>query len=110
MNKIERQPYFILVGITLPNGGNPIMCSFCWYGECTGDCEDGWFECLHPLHTADLGRIPSMVENVMDGTGDCFLFRPVFAPEVAADIVGIWLQGKVPDWATVPRLGQRAKQ
>ena len=109
MNKVKRQPYFILTQVSLPDGNNPIMCSFCRYCECSGDCYDADFDCLHPLNKPEhcTVAIERVVNDAMDGSDDCFLFRPAFAPEVAADIVGIWLQGKEPDWETVPMLGRK---
>ena len=106
MRKSKREPYYILSNVALPDGGQPIMCSFCRYAEWNGDCKEAECECRHSLNEPRTcpWTIEAMIEKTMDEGCDCFLFRPRFTPEVAADLVGIWLQGQEPDWNTVPRL------
>ena len=107
MKKIKREPYLILTNIDFPKG-NPLMCSFCRHSKWAGNCKDAECECGHPLSISEncSWGIEREVEDAMTGE-DCFLFQPAFTPEVAADIVGIWLQEKEPDWDTVPRLSKR---
>ncbi len=106
MKREQRAGYLGLTTIDLPRGGNPIMCTFCRYGEYLGGCKDGYYECTHALLDRTWDFEP-MMESVMESAGaavDCWGFRPCFSIDVAADIVGYWLQGMIPDWKTVPWL------
>ena len=107
MNKTQREPYCILTNIELPNGNQPFMCSFCRYSEWNGDCKEPESWCEHPLFKSKYCRleVEDEVNDALQGC-DCWLFRPYFSPDIAVDIVGFWLQGKRPDWDTVPILGK----
>ena len=99
MQKAKRQAWLILNQVPFP--GTPCLCSWCKFSRWSGDCEDGYMECEHPLDV-----ISENSEDVSEGR-DCWGFRPNVAPEDAADIVGMWLRGEHPDWSTVPRMGRR---
>jgi len=99
VNKEQRQPYLVLSEIYLPQGGFPILCSFCKYGECY--CTDCYCECTHPIDA--ISDNERHLEYAQTG-GDCWGFRPTVKREDAVDIVGIWLTGKAAapksEWAT----------
>ncbi len=105
MNKEQRAAYLGLTEVEFGDFrfNNPIMCTFCCYSEwpeCGSDAEP---DCKHPLWAVN----EPCRDGILEDTGiavDCWGFRPAFSIEVAADIVGIWLQGKEPDWDTVPTL------
>lgn len=109
MIREKRLGYLGLTEVELPNGGNPIMCSFCRYAEWQGwSCKERYAECHHPLMDRSWS-FERMTEGLTadDGCGtDCWGFRPDVSIETAADIVGIWLQGLGVDSDTVPVLGR----
>ena len=97
MKRQQRIPYLSLGYADLPDGGMAILCCFCRYVEWSGSCEEADCEYNHAL----LQVAEDEYQNAIQG-GDCWGFRPRFKIEVAADIVGIWLQGKGVDWETLP--------
>lgn len=101
MNKEQRAPYLALTEVWTARGTFP-MCAFCRYAGWSGRCADAELDCQHPLEV-----IAERCYEVWE-SGDCWGFRPKVAPDVAADIVGIWLQGKAVNWTTVPLLGKKA--
>ena len=103
MKKSQREPYLILTKVELP-GGEVSLCCLCRFGEQLGDCGDG-IACCHPL--GDRWGFPTDAE---EGNGrDCWGFRPLVSPEVAADMVGIWLQGMALTLPDECLLGKRVK-
>jgi len=73
------------------------MCSFCRYSKWEGDCSTPDVSCKHAL--SEYKGFPADELLDCDGIGvDCWGFRPRFSPEFAADMVGLWLQGKDVDW------------
>ncbi len=108
MKKQDRARYLAVCGsdIQLPDRDTyPILCSFCKYAEWNGDCKEPENDCKHPLGVAGYYRAEQCIEDYLCDGEDCWLFSPNVTPEVAADIVGIWLQGKQVDWNTVPMIG-----
>lgn len=78
------------------------LCQWCKYGEFTGGCSDSAeLFCLHPLEVV---RDDSM--NVWGGS-DCWGFRPLYPQDACVDAVGLMLQGKYPDFSTIPKLGRK---
>ncbi len=103
MKKAQRQPYLILNKVKTPIG-YPCLCNWCKFAEWSGfesACSDGDLDCGHPLEVVQENCIFAWADQ-----GDCWGFRPNISPEVAADIVGMWLRKEWPDWATVPILGR----
>jgi len=109
MKREQRVGYLGLTAIGLPSGGNAIMCSFCRYSKWSGGCKEAYAECHHSLWRVREDES----EKINCGTGmgsDCWGFRPSMPIGVAADVVGLWLQGMEPDWDTVPRLEVKQKE
>lgn len=98
MKKAEREPYLLLTRIELPSpfNGNMGLCHFCGYAEWSGSCDESDLECHHPLW-----QVPEQADGAWDGT-DCWGFRPCYSREDCVDMVGIHLQGLVPDLDSVP--------
>ena len=102
VNKQARAPYFALANLPLDKTRSPAsLCAFCVYGEWFGDCKEVYIYCLHPLW-----RVSQEIYEAIStdcGYGDCWGFRPLYALEDCADMIGIWLQGKAVDLSSVPR-------
>ena len=99
MNKIQRAPYYGLTKVEVPSG-DVILCAFCRFAEWKGSCGEGFYLCQHQFPEVS----EEISERVAESGVDCWGFWPDVAPEVAADMVGIWLQGQQVDSATVPTL------
>ena len=98
-NREKKLGYLALADVEC-SGGFVSLCPFCLFAEQEGDWCDASLECNHPL--------PVLSEREDWGPWregeDCWGFRPRMSVEVAADLVGIWLQGKPVDSRTIPML------
>ena len=88
MNKAQRDIYREL--IALPPGGYG-LCNVCRFAEWKGDCE-----CADLTCHCGIEKVEEQAEDIWQG-GDCWAFRPAWSLEDTADLVGIFLQGAVPD-------------
>ena len=96
MKKAQRIPYVALTTVSLPGGGDILMCSFCAYADWYGSCGDASCECGHPLLQRSMD-FEAQMEGAQAGE-DCWGFRPRYDIEEAADMVGIWLNGQEVSW------------
>lgn len=101
LNRAHREPWLVLNQVPFP--GTHCLCTWCRYARWSGSCEEAEADCEHPL-----GAVQENSDDVGAGQ-DCRGFRPNIAPEDAADVVGIWLNGQQPDWSSVPRRGRRVR-
>ena len=110
MNRAGRLPYLALTNIAIPilppgEEAYTCLCSWCRYAEGLGDCYEPEFACRHPLWVIE--EVAGNVSEHCDGDGqgaDCWGFSPLkgIDPETAADMVGIWLQGKGVEVMRIP--------
>jgi len=108
MKVAERLPWVALTTVEGPTtewrewSGGICLCSVCRYAKWSGgSCEDSIVDCLHPLLESE----EVMREDASEGKGkDCWAFRPGkgWSIELAADVVGLYLQGLEPDWRRLP--------
>lgn len=102
MKKLQREFWLVLNSVPLPDGVFPSLCTWCRHASWSGSCGEVEMDCEHPL------EVVNEKSDDVSGEGyDCWGFRPDIAPEDAADVVGIWLRGQRPAWASVPRLGRQ---
>lgn len=103
MKKAKRHGYLILADLE-PDMKVPrttSLCAWCRYADWSGACEDCELHCQHPID-----RVSDNCWNAWQG-GDCWGFRPKVSREDAVDICGLGLQGKWPDWDSIPKIGGR---
>ena len=86
MNKHQPEPYFILTTID----DLCYLCAFCRFAEWAGECEEGYYECQHPLWKIS----EELSEDVMVENVDCWAFRPQISIDTAQRMVVNFLQGK----------------
>lgn len=90
MKKAQREAWVAITGANYV----AVLCAFCKYGLYEGDCKDGYYVCEHPLDVVyEMLHAPYGIEP----GDDCWGFRPTIKLDVAADIVGMWLQGQAVD-------------
>ncbi len=107
MNTDKRQPYVELGQVEFHDGCHMTLCGFCRFAEWSGDCGEAECDCKYPLIDRSFA-FEQMYDALQNWEGyDCWGFRPLVSPDVAADIVGIGLQDKTVDWDTVPLLVKR---
>ena len=76
--------------IEIPKDGYG-LCNICKYGLFSGDCEDGDIDCHCGIESVE-----ENADDVWQGN-DCFAFRPRYSLDDITDMVGIFLQGGIPD-------------
>ena len=90
MKKEQRSIYKTL--IDLPDEGYG-LCNICRYALWEGDCDSADLEC----HCGIEG-VEEDADDVWQGS-DCWAFRPRYLLDDTVDMVGILLQGDIPDMA-----------
>jgi hypothetical protein len=97
MKRAQRQKWQSITNIGLPHNGLTILCSFCRYAEFDGPCKGPDVECNHPVLLR--WQNEPVIEDARSGC-DCWGFSPDLSFDIAVDVVGIWLQGKLVDWSS----------
>ena len=92
MKKEQRAPYVALCEIPFAGEILTPLCAFCKYGGWGGGCEDGYYQCGHPLFDKSY-HFEDMAEGAAEGE-DCWGFRPSVSFEVAHGMVENFKQGK----------------
>jgi len=90
VNKEQREPYYTLTKIQMPDGDTPCLCAFCRFVEQSGDCKEPDLECTHPLSVVYI----FLSEDVMVENVDCWAFRPQISIDTAQRMVENWLHGE----------------
>jgi len=93
MKKKQRAIYWEVAKEELPMPYNGILglCNLCQWAEFSGDCYEGDLDCKHPIW--------QISDNYIDtwSGDDCWGFRPKYKLEDTVDMIGVFLQGKMPD-------------
>ncbi len=98
MTQTDRQVWYALGAQMYRKGWT--LCTFCRFSEWDGSsCNGGWARCNHPL--------PAVYDRMGDDcfTDKCWGFLPNKRLDIqlAADCVGVILQGYYPDWCNGER-------
>jgi len=88
MDKKQREIYKQLIELPQEQYG---LCGICRFAVWSGCCEDVDLDCHCGIESVE-----EEAGNVWGGD-DCWAFRPKYGLEDTADMVGILLQGEVPD-------------